>query len=90
MTTIPYRGTAMQQLEELYPESIVLDGFEACILGVDPYTSQVIYNRERMIDHLMDDGGSRDDALDYIDYNILRLPIAEEKRPILITILGDI
>lgn len=67
-------------------DSIVFENpdYDSAIIGFDENSGRVIYDIEKMIEHLMDeDNISYDDALDFISYNTLRaLPYAGENGPI--------
>lgn len=81
---------SLDDLFEMYPESIKLDGFDNCIVGVDT-DGRYIYSMFRMVEQLMTaDGMDEDEAYDYISYNTIRaLPYAGDGAPIIVDICVD-
>lgn len=51
-------------------ELMFVDGFDAAIIGVDTVTYRVVYNKEIMIEVLIAEGMSYEDALEHFSYNI--------------------
>jgi hypothetical protein len=51
-------------------ELLFVDGFDAAIIGVDTVTYRVVYNKEIMIEVLIAEGMSYEDALEHFSYNI--------------------
>lgn len=55
---------------EMYPDTVLLDGFDNAIIGIT-YNEEVIYSFEEMCNILMTrDGMSREEAEEYIDFNV--------------------
>ena len=62
--------------------------YDAAIIGVST-DGNVIYDYDKMIGCLMDEGMDYDEAIDFIDYNAIRsLPYAGEGAPIVMYKLG--
>ncbi len=64
-----------EALEE-YPGIVSLDGLHSCIIGVMErfgMESVLIYDREKVLEHLMEQQMTRDEAEDFYDYNIIGL-----------------
>ena len=65
--------TAIEYIQEYYPESIILIGFDDALFGVST-DGNVIYDFTTMVDLLMmsDRSMTREDAEEYIQYNTVR------------------
>ena len=60
----------IERVAERSPESVVLDGFDAAVVGTSQ-GDKLIYDREVMIDVLHSrDGMTYDDASEFISFNI--------------------
>lgn len=47
------------------------DGFDSAIIGIEPNTQRVVYDRDMMIAILIqEDGMSYEDALEHLEYNV--------------------
>ena len=56
------------------PETMKLDGYDDCIIGiVEGFNKDNVlcYDKDKIIDRLMEDGMDLDDAHDYFGFNIL-------------------
>lgn len=51
-------------------ELLFVDGFDAAIIGIDTVSYRVVYNKEIMIEVLIAEGMSYEDALEHFSYNI--------------------
>lgn len=51
-------------------ELLFVDGFDVAIIGIDTVTYRVVYNKEIMIEVLIAEGLSYEDALEHFSYNI--------------------
>lgn len=69
-------------------DSVVFEhpDYDSVIIGYDANDSRVIYDFEKMVEHLMRvDDISYEDAVDFINYNTLRaLPYAGSNGPIVL------
>lgn len=74
-------------------ESIVFENpdYDSAIIGYDANDNRIIYDFEKMIEHLMDvDNMSYEEAFEFIEYNTLRaIPYAGEKSPIVLHRIDD-
>ena len=66
----------LEKIEDYYPELLKADGFDDAILGISmraDRTPVIAYNYWACVEILMEgDGGmSMDDAVEYLDYNVL-------------------
>ena len=69
-------------------ESIVFENpdYDSAIIGYDANDSRIIYDYEKMVEHLMEaDGMEYDEAVEFIDYNTIRaIPYAGPNAPIVL------
>ena len=72
---------------KLPPNTIVLDNqsYDNSIIGLT-FDGRVIYDYDLMVQELIDEGYSAEDAIDWIDYNTIRgLIYIGEKSPLIVT-----
>ncbi len=62
-------------------ELLFVDGFDVAIIGIDTVSYRVVYNKEIMIEVLIAEGMSYEDALEHFSYNIEGAYVGE-KTPI--------
>ena len=62
-------------------ELMFVDGFDVAIIGIDTVSYRVVYNKEIMIEVLIAEGMSYEDALEHFSYNIEGAYVGE-KTPI--------
>jgi hypothetical protein len=69
----------MDKLHEMYPELELLqaDGFDDAIIGLEPLSGKVIYDIDLMVSVLVDEGLSSEEAIEYLDYNVLNTYVGE-------------
>jgi hypothetical protein len=71
-----------------FENSIVFENpdYDSAIIGYDADNYRVVYDYEKMIEHLMDiDGMEYDEAVEFIEYNTIRsLPYAGSNSPIVL------
>lgn len=63
----------IETLEELNPEAIMYDGFDAALVGIIARCSTeplALYDREKCIRILVDQGATYEEALDYFCFNV--------------------
>lgn len=78
----------LDEILDLYPEEQFLkaDGFDGAVIGVDPNTMRLIYDREKMISILVEDEEMEEiDAIEYLEYNTWNTYFGEQT-PIYINI----
>jgi hypothetical protein len=82
-----------QDLVDLYDDEELLfaDGFDDCIIGVssgfnDAY--KVVYNMGKIIDKLIADGMTAEEAEEYFDFNILGAYVGE-RTPLYVNVYGS-
>lgn len=57
------------------------DGLDDAIIGFEPNLWKVVYSRNKVLDSLVKDGMSEDEAMEYADYNIFAAMVGD-KTPI--------
>lgn len=70
----------IDQLHEMYPELEFLqaDGFDDAIIGLEPLSGKVIYDIDLMVEVLItQEELSHQDAIEYLDYNVLNAYVGE-------------
>lgn len=69
-------------------DSIVFENpdYDSAIIGYDVNSSRIVYDYEKMIEHLMEtDGMEYEEAMEFIDYNTVRAcPYMGEQAPIIL------
>ena len=61
-------------------ELLVMDGFDGCIVGVVERFGQppiVCYNKQKVLEKLMEDGGTWEDAEEFFEFNQLGAWVGE-------------
>jgi hypothetical protein len=70
----------IEQIGEAYPEALKMDGFDDCILGICTRFGQeplIAYDYRKVINKLMEDGMSYEDAVEFHEYNQLGAWVGE-------------
>lgn len=80
----------IDKLMEMYPdlEFLQADGFDDAIIGVEPLSGKVIYDIDRMVQVLNEEGLSTEEAIEYLDYNVLNAYVGEQTPIYIQTIEG--
>lgn len=52
-------------------EIVQIDGFEKALVGITD-DNRLVYSYQKMVEVMMDGGADKYDAMDYVDYNIMR------------------
>lgn len=62
----------LEQILELYPDDTfkIADGFDDAIIGVDDNNLKIVYDIDKVIDILIKDGMTDDEAIEFYEYNI--------------------
>lgn len=70
----------IDKLKEIYPDLELLqaDGFDNAIIGVEPLSGKIIYDIDKMITALIGEGLSDEEAIEYLDYNVLNTYVGEQ------------
>ena len=78
----------LEEIIEMFPEEefLTTDGFDGAIVGVEPNSMRLVYDRDKMIGILMTDEEMEEiDAIEYLEYNTWNAYVGE-KTPIFIEI----
>jgi hypothetical protein len=78
----------LEEIIEMFPDEEFLkaDGFDNAIIGVEPNTMRLVYNRDKMVETLIQDEKMDEvDAIEYLEYNTWNAYFGE-KTPIYIEI----
>ena len=78
----------LEEIMEMFPEEEFLkaDGFDNAIIGVEPNSMRLVYDRDKMIGILIEDEEMEEiDAIEYLEYNTWNAYVGE-KTPIFIEI----
>jgi len=70
----------IDKLQVMYPELELLqaDGFDDAVIGIEPLSGKVIYDIDKMITVLISEGLSNEEAIEYLDYNVLNAYVGEQ------------
>jgi hypothetical protein len=78
----------LEEIIEMFPEEefLTADGFDGAIVGVEPNSMRLVYDRDKMIGILMTNEEMEEiDAIEYLEYNTWNAYVGE-KTPIFIEI----
>ena len=78
----------LEEIIEMFPEEefLTADGFDGAIVGVEPNSMRLVYDRDKMIGILMTHEEMEEiDAIEYLEYNTWNAYVGE-KTPIFIEI----
>jgi hypothetical protein len=69
----------LDQILELYPDDtfVIADGFDDAIIGVDDNNLKIVYNIDEVINILMREGMTDEEAIEYYEYNIASSYVGE-------------
>ena len=69
----------MEYIESLYPDSLLANGFDCCIIGITRGTDsgRVVYDVDKMAEVCMEDGMTYEDAVEYLEFNTLNAYVGE-------------
>jgi len=78
----------LEEIIEMFPDEEFLkaDGFDNAIIGVEPNTMRLVYNRDKMVEILIEDEKMDEiDAIEYLGFNTWNAYVGD-KTPIYIEI----
>ena len=77
----------LNEILEYYPDSEILkaDGFDDAVIGIEPESMRLVYDRNKMFDILVNQGMDAQDAVEYLEFNTFGAYVGE-KTPIYILI----
>ena len=64
-------------------EILQIDGFEKALVGITD-DDRLVYSYEKMVEIMMEEGADKYDAMDYVDYNIMRFQGYISRHPIVV------
>ena len=62
-----------EELEALNPQALLADGFEDALIGWGMEATKMpvaIYNYDKCVEILINEGSSQDDAIEWMEYNV--------------------
>ena len=71
------REDLIEMYGEVVQDSLLADGFDDAILGVDAVDYRVIYCVATMTDILITEGMDPVDAMEHLDYNVINAYVGE-------------
>lgn len=79
-----------EQIFEHYPDDyfVFADGYEEAIIGIEEPSMKVVYDEDKCISILVNDGMDIDDAIEYFEFNTKGSHIGD-RTPIFIKRLFD-
>lgn len=77
----------LDEILDYYPEEELLkaDGFDDAVIGIDPESMRLVYDRNKMFDILVKQDMSMEEAVEYLEFNTFCAYVGE-KTPIYILI----
>ena len=77
----------LDEILNYYPEEEILkaDGFDDAVIGIDPESMRLVYDRNKMFDILVNQGMTMEDVVEYLEFNTFCAYVGE-KTPIYILI----
>ena len=77
MTLKKFDPAVRDMVASMFPYALFADGFDGAIIGTHPFEQKVVYDSNKMIKILMQDGMSEIDAMDYLSFNVLNTYVGE-------------
>ena len=70
----------IEKIKEQFPDLEILqaDGFDRAIIGLEPLSGKLIYDINKMIDVLLEEGLSEIDAIDHLEFNVINAYVGEQ------------
>ena len=70
----------IEKIKEQFPdlEFLQADGFDRAIIGLEPLSGKLIYDINKMIDVLLEEGLSEIDAIDHLEFNVINAYVGEQ------------
>jgi len=66
------------EYEHFGVDLLFADGFDQAIIGVDAVNFRVIYDYDTMVEVLISDGMSKEESIEYLDFNVLCAYVGEQ------------
>ena len=68
----------LSKILEGYEDVLIADGFDDAVIGIEPLTMRVVYDIDKVIEILMDQGMDHDEAIEYYEFNIVGAYVGEQ------------
>lgn len=68
----------LSKILEDYENVLTADGFDDAVIGIEPMTMRVVYDIDKVIEILMDQGMDHDEAVEYYEFNIVGAYVGEQ------------
>jgi acetyl-CoA carboxylase carboxyltransferase component len=68
----------LSKILEDYEDVLIADGFDDAVIGIEPMTMRVVYDIDKVIEILMDQGMDHDEAIEYYEFNIVGAYVGEQ------------
>lgn len=68
----------LSKILEDYEDVLIADGFDDAVIGIEPMTMRVVYDIDKVIEILMDQGMDHDEAVEYYEFNIVGAYVGEQ------------
>jgi hypothetical protein len=68
----------LSKILEDYEDVLIADGFDDAVIGIEPLTMRVVYDIDKVIEILMDQGMDHDEAIEYYEFNIVGAYVGEQ------------
>lgn len=68
----------LSKILEDYEDVLIADGFDDAVIGIEPLTMRVVYDIDKVISILMDQGMNEEDAIEYYEFNIAGSYVGEQ------------
>lgn len=67
----------LSRILEEYENVLICDGFDDAIIGIEPTTSRLVYDVDKIIETLISQGMDREEAIEYYEFNIVGSYVGE-------------
>jgi hypothetical protein len=68
-----------------YFNTIILDDLDCAVIGINNTEQRLVYSYDKIVEKLMNDGMSEDEAVEYVEFNIVRsIQYMGSKSPIIV------
>lgn len=77
----------LNEILDYYPDDEILkaDGFDDAVIGIDPESMRLVYDRNKMFDILVNQGMTMEESVEYLEFNTFCAYVGD-KTPIYILI----
>jgi hypothetical protein len=69
----------LEEIIEIYSdlELLKVDDFDEAVVGIEVRSGKLVYNIDKMVEILMEDDMTEEDAIEYLDYNVIGAYVGE-------------